>query len=104
MADWAAAQGLSPDRIIRERRSANTAENAAFTAAILRSKGVSRVALVTETLHSPRAARFFERQGLSVVNQASVPSPTLARMAALGVHEMLAPIRSWRFAAASACR
>ena len=51
-----------------ENRSRDTAENAAFSAAILRAEGVRRVLLVTDAMHMPRARAVFERAGLDVVS------------------------------------
>ncbi|MCS0633932.1 YdcF family protein [Telluria mixta] len=51
-----------------EGRSNNTAENAAFSAAILRAQGIHRILLVTDAMHMPRARAVFERAGLDVVS------------------------------------
>jgi uncharacterized SAM-binding protein YcdF (DUF218 family) len=51
-----------------EGRSRDTAENAAFSAAILRADGVRRILLVTDAMHMPRARAVFERAGLDVVS------------------------------------
>ena len=51
-----------------EGRSNNTAENAAFSAAILRANGIHRILLVTDAMHMPRASAVFERTGLDVVS------------------------------------
>lgn len=51
-----------------EGRSRDTAENAAFSAAILRADGVKRILLVTDAMHMPRARAVFERAGLDVVS------------------------------------
>jgi uncharacterized SAM-binding protein YcdF (DUF218 family) len=55
-----------------ESRSANTAENAEFSARILRREGVKRVLLVTDAMHMPRAVMAFSHSGLEVV-----PAPTV---------------------------
>ena len=56
-----------PDALIQvEGRSQTTHENAVETARILRPKGVSRIALVTEGFHMPRAESCFRRQGFDV--------------------------------------
>jgi uncharacterized SAM-binding protein YcdF (DUF218 family) len=54
-----------------EEASANTAENAANSAAILLPAGVKRIVLVTHAIHMPRAARAFRAAGFDVV-----PAPT----------------------------
>jgi uncharacterized SAM-binding protein YcdF (DUF218 family) len=51
-----------------EGRSGDTAENAAFSAAILRADGIHRILLVTDAMHMPRASAVFERAGLDVVS------------------------------------
>lgn len=49
-----------------ESESDNTAQNAQYSAAILREAGVKHILLVTDALHMPRAERVFARAGLSV--------------------------------------
>jgi uncharacterized SAM-binding protein YcdF (DUF218 family) len=51
-----------------EDRSGDTAENAAFSAAILRADGIHRILLVTDAMHMPRASAVFARAGLDVVS------------------------------------
>ncbi len=50
-----------------EERSDTTDENARFSAAILAPLGVSRVLLVTDAYHMPRAQRAFARAGLDPI-------------------------------------
>src|SRR5205085_430377 len=50
-----------------EGKSANTAENAAFSAALLRPDAVRRVLLVTDAMHMARSRTAFQRAGLDVV-------------------------------------
>ena len=50
-----------------EGKSANTAQNAAFSAAILKRDGVRRILLVTDAMHMPRARGAFARAGLEVI-------------------------------------
>ena len=54
-----------------EGASMDTAENAAFSASILKAAGIRRVLLVTHAFHMPRARLLFEQAGLEVV-----PAPT----------------------------
>lgn len=54
-----------------ESASRDTAENAIFSARILRSEGVTRVLLVTHALHMRRAQAEFEAKGIEVI-----PAPT----------------------------
>ncbi|KZE27270.1 YdcF family protein [Crenobacter luteus] len=55
----------------RESASRTTAENARFSATILRGAGVRRIALVSQAWHLRRAAGAFRVEGLEVV-----PAPT----------------------------
>ena len=51
-----------------EGRSRDTAENAAYSAALLRASGVRRILLVTHAMHMARSRAAFERAGLEVVD------------------------------------
>ncbi|MFE3193218.1 YdcF family protein [Nocardia sp. NPDC059240] len=68
MADYLAAQGISPDAIVREDRSRNTEENLRFTAWELRRRGIdpaaARITLVTSDFHVLRTTQLAERLGL----------------------------------------
>jgi uncharacterized SAM-binding protein YcdF (DUF218 family) len=50
-----------------EEQSRTTAENAEFSARMLKAAGVKRVLLVTQALHMPRAQAAFVRNGIEVV-------------------------------------
>ncbi|MBK4737040.1 YdcF family protein [Noviherbaspirillum pedocola] len=54
-----------------EANSDNTAENARYSAEVLRSSGVRSILLVTDAMHMPRARAVFLQTGLQVV-----PAPT----------------------------
>ena len=51
----------------QEDRSADTRENATFSASMLKQGGVQRILLVTSAWHMPRAVAAFEGTGLTVV-------------------------------------
>lgn len=51
-----------------EPRSRDTAENAAYSAEMLRADGIRRILLVTDAMHMPRSRTVFEREGLEVVS------------------------------------
>jgi len=55
-----------------ERGSRDTAENASFSAAMLRASGVKRILLVTDAMHMARARIAFERAGLEVIDAPTV--------------------------------
>lgn len=54
-----------------EDQSKDTAENAAYSAAILKQHGIERIAVISQAWHLPRASKLFEQQGLTVY-----PAPT----------------------------
>ena len=59
------ALGIDEGRIYREDRSVNTAENLAFSAAIIEKEGLSTtVAIVSDNFHQLRASIFARRAGL----------------------------------------
>lgn len=60
--DW----GLPAERIVLEDKSRNTAENAAFTRALVDPKPGERWLLVTSAYHMPRAIGVFRHAGFDV--------------------------------------
>ena len=58
--------GVPRGRILLERRSRNTAENAAFTKALANPRAGERWLLVTSAQHMPRAVGSFRRAGFPV--------------------------------------
>jgi uncharacterized SAM-binding protein YcdF (DUF218 family) len=63
--------GVPAQAIALEETSRNTRENAAFSAALLKARGIEHILLVTSALHMHRALALFKAQGLQVT-----PAPT----------------------------
>ena len=63
--------GVPAQAVALEETSRNTRENAAFSGALLRARGINHILLVTSALHMPRALALFKAQGLQVT-----PAPT----------------------------
>ncbi|MEO1995494.1 MAG: YdcF family protein [Planctomycetaceae bacterium] len=59
--------GLDPQRILCDRRSRTTFENAIQARRIIRRESLSRVVLVTDGRHLYRALRCFQSQGVAVI-------------------------------------
>lgn len=59
--------GVPEKVILLQTRSQNTYEDAAFSAELLKSKGIHRIILVTSAMHMPRAVVLFQKQGLEVI-------------------------------------
>jgi uncharacterized SAM-binding protein YcdF (DUF218 family) len=60
-------QGIPADALITEHASANTHQNALYSAVILKRKKLLRILLVTSGIHMTRAMASFNRQGLTVI-------------------------------------
>lgn len=60
-------EGVSANSLIIEDASANTHQNALYSARLLQHRGLHRILLVTSPIHMPRAAACFARQGLLVI-------------------------------------
>jgi uncharacterized SAM-binding protein YcdF (DUF218 family) len=58
--------GISRDRLIMERRSRNTIENAEFSKALAEPKRGERWLLVTSAFHMPRSVGLFRKAGFAV--------------------------------------
>ncbi len=63
--------GVPPDSILLESSSANTYENARFTANLASNRNIERVLLVTSALHMRRALATFRQAGVEVVPAAT---------------------------------
>lgn len=65
MQDLLASWGVPPDSVLLESSSANTYENARFTADLVSARGMDRVLLVTSALHMRRALATFRSAGVN---------------------------------------
>ena len=63
--------GVPAQAIAMEETSRNTRQNADFSTALLKARGIEHILLVTSALHMPRALALFKAQGLEVT-----PAPT----------------------------
>jgi uncharacterized SAM-binding protein YcdF (DUF218 family) len=72
------ADGVPAAAIATEERSGSTYENGVFTAAMLRSRGIQKIALVTHAYHMLRSEKVFRKQGIEVS-----PAPCAAYTAGL---------------------
>ena len=71
MRDILRVMAVPPGAMLLETQSRTTHDNARFSAAMLRERGVQRVILVTSAFHMRRAAAAFAAQGIEVT-----PAPT----------------------------
>ncbi len=76
-ANWLLARGVPDKRILREVQGRDTYQSLAATARVLRKRGLSRVALVTDGFHSARVAAIAEEVGMQPhTSPVSSKSPT----------------------------
>jgi uncharacterized SAM-binding protein YcdF (DUF218 family) len=87
MRDLAREAGVPETALLLEPESRNTFENATNTARLLQEAGKSRIVLVSDRLHLPRAVRLFRQAGLDVVGIAGVPAASVRRAIAGALYE-----------------
>jgi uncharacterized SAM-binding protein YcdF (DUF218 family) len=89
--------GVPAEKIVRERCSLDTFENAKFAAELLRRRGIEHVVVVTCAWHLARATALFRRAGLEVEGAAVEPPPTsVVRRAYWRVREALSSAKDAR--------
>jgi uncharacterized SAM-binding protein YcdF (DUF218 family) len=93
MRDLAQEAGVPETALLLDLESRNTFENAANTARLLQAVGKSRVVLVSDRAHLPRAARLFRRAGLDVVGVAGVPASSMGRAMGAVLYETASLVR-----------
>ncbi|WP_413205189.1 YdcF family protein [Rhodospirillum sp. A1_3_36] len=75
MAGLAAAEGLSPERIVLEERARNTLENARECILLLQKRGIERILLITDAPHMPRSLLCFRLLGGGDMTVLPRPAP-----------------------------
>lgn len=65
--DYLVALGFPKEKILAERNSRNTRENAVESLKIIQGKKLKSVVLVTSAFHMPRSVRCFQKVGLEVI-------------------------------------
>ncbi|MFF2084505.1 YdcF family protein [Nocardia sp. NPDC058176] len=69
MAAWLVANGVAPERILREDRADSTVQNARRTATMMADRGLRAAVLVTSDDHIVRAATAFADADVAVVGE-----------------------------------
>lgn len=105
IAEALAHHGVPARAVIRELMSFNTAENAIYSAAILRARGASRVVVVTCDWHLPRALENFRASGFEAEGRAA-NSPAVSRWKRVEqrVHEVVSGVLDRRLRAGGGVR
>jgi uncharacterized SAM-binding protein YcdF (DUF218 family) len=93
MRDLAREAAVPETALLIEPESRNTFENAAHTGRLLHEIGKSRIVLVTDRAHLPRASRMFRRAGLEVVGVAGVPASSMRRAFGAVLYEAASHMR-----------
>ena len=96
MCDLALDAGIPAAALLLEPDSHNTLANAANTARLLNALGKSRIVLVTDRLHLPRAAWLFRHAGLDIAGVAGVPARSIRRALAGAFYEIASLVRALR--------
>ena len=86
MVELLVLMGVPQEAIIQQGKSANTYEDAVYTAEILAEMEVDEIILVTSAMHMPRSVKLFEKQGLTVI-----PSPTDYKITQTGWDLLFSP-------------
>lgn len=107
MKDTLVQLGVPTDRVLVERKSTNTRDEAVMIAAMLPSLDVKNVILVTSAMHMRRAEGMFKAAGVEVIPAVArqrefsgpsvslLPSETGLRTSALAVHELVGVTYYW---------
>jgi len=94
MRDLAIAAGIAPHRVHVEDRSRNTIDNARLSAPILAAKDWSRLLLVTDSFHLPRARLIFGAHGMRVTTSGARPDRASAEWILAHLREVPAMMKT----------
>lgn len=94
MRDLAMAAGIAADRIVIEDRSRNTIGNARYCAPIIAAHGWTRLLLITDSFHLPRARLIFAHHGLSVALSGARPDGVSAEWVMAHLREIPAMMKT----------
>jgi uncharacterized SAM-binding protein YcdF (DUF218 family) len=94
MRDLAMAAGIDADRIVVEDRSRNTIGNARYSAPIIAAHGWTRLLLITDTFHLPRARLIFAHYGLKVALSGARPESVSAEWVVSHLREIPAMMKT----------
>ncbi len=86
--------GVPAAACLLEEESHTTAENARFTAPLLRARGIQQVLLVSDGYHLARARMLFRREGIAVLPVASARALTPKQRAGAALREVISFARS----------
>jgi uncharacterized SAM-binding protein YcdF (DUF218 family) len=75
MADALVRLGVARERIVRERCSLSTRDNARFVASVLSRRGIDEATIVTCSWHLARAVALFRREGIRAIGHAADGEP-----------------------------
>ncbi len=76
MKQYLTERGIAAERIVEEDKSESTAQNIAFSKAIMEERGLPlSVAVVTQDFHQYRAQQFAKRAGFSAVGGVAADTP-----------------------------
>src|SRR5580704_15895421 len=94
MRDLALDASIPAAALLLEPDSRDTLANASNTARLLKAAGRSRIVLVTDRLHLPRAALLFRRAGLDIAGTAGVPAHSIRTALTAAFYEIASLIRA----------
>lgn len=94
MRDLAVAAGIDAHRVHAEDRSRNTIDNARLSAPLIAAQGWTRLLLVTDSFHLPRARLIFGAHGMTVTTSGARPDRPSAEWVLAHLREVPAMMKT----------